>query len=239
MVFPVPLVMELVVMGALLLLFKRTKRAGRVLMAMGILLLYVCSLPLVGDSLLLRLEAQSHALDVAALDPSTNYVVGVAGNGVRFCNSGCKGCFNDYFLVRLQEAGRICSRLESSAVRYKLVVSAVADMPEQATRAAVCEYFSAFGIPEERIELVGSALNSRMEVAAFGQRPGRLILVSNAFHLPRLMRLAADQQHQALAAPAGFKAALKPGGGLWWIPSAEALDHTRIYVYERLGMLFP
>lgn len=41
MVFPVPVVFELVLLGALLLMFKRTKRAGRVLIGLGIMLLFI------------------------------------------------------------------------------------------------------------------------------------------------------------------------------------------------------
>jgi uncharacterized SAM-binding protein YcdF (DUF218 family) len=239
LVFPVPLVFEFILLGSLFLLFQRTKRAGRILIGTGITLLYFFSIPVVGDSLLGRLERQSHALNVAALSGSTHYVIGVVGNGLRHCESGCEGCFNDFFLVRLQEAGRICRNLESRSVPYELVVSVATEMPMEMKHDALINYFSSFSIPAERIHLVENALNSKMEVDAFSQWDGQLILVSNAFHLPRLMLLARDLNSTILAAPAGYKAPLKVGGFMGWIPSAEALNHTRFYVYEQLGMLFP
>ena len=82
LVFPVPLVFEPILFGSLLLLFKRTKRAGRAVIGAGILLLYFLSLLMVGDSLLRRLERQSHALDASMLPRATNYVFGMAGPSV-------------------------------------------------------------------------------------------------------------------------------------------------------------
>ena len=83
--FPVPVVFELLVLGAILVRFRRTKKAGVGLVAAGLLVLGLGSQPAVGNRLLASLERQHHALDAAALDAGTNYVIGVAGNGLRIC----------------------------------------------------------------------------------------------------------------------------------------------------------
>jgi uncharacterized SAM-binding protein YcdF (DUF218 family) len=236
-VFPLPLVFELVVIGGLLLRFRRTRKFGIGLLVAGVLVLGIFSQPSVGNGLLHSLESQHHALDVAALDSATNYVVGVAGNGFRICGPHCSGCFNDPFLIRLQEAGRIANALGKRGIEYRLVVSANSEEATDTKRAALVDYFAAFGIPSQNVVLVEGAANSRLEVEAFIRHSGKLILVSNAFHLPRLMKLAALNHADALAAPAGWQTSpTKFGIG---IPSADALAATRTYIYERLGMLFP
>lgn len=242
MVFPVPVVFELILLGVLLLLFKRTKRAGRVLIGSGIILLYICSLPAVGNRLMYQLENQHHPLNAASLNPGTNYVIGVAGNGVRVCDvpeGVCKGCFNDSFLIRLQEAGRIGQDLGQRGIAYQLVVSVATDESAAAKRQALITYLDTFGISPEKIVLKEDAYNSTLEVDAFCRYPGRLILVSNAYHVPRLMVLASRQKKNAIAAPAGYRVSQRVGGLYLGIPSAEALDFTRLFVYEQLGTLFP
>ena len=235
--FPVPVVFELLVLGAILVRFRRTKKAGVGLVAAGLLVLGLGSQPAVGNRLLASLERQHHALDAAALDAGTNYVIGVAGNGLRICGPGCSGCFNDCFLVRLQEAGRIGHIFESRGIEYQLVVSCTGDMTTGQKNAVLEQYFVSFGIPRERLVLEEESFNSRMEVEAFGRYAGQLILVSNAYHVPRLMKLAELDDLEALAAPAGWR--VSSGGFGVGIPSAEALEATRLFVYERLGMLFP
>ncbi|VGO21651.1 hypothetical protein SCARR_03725 [Pontiella sulfatireligans] len=242
MVFPVPVVFELVLLGALLLMFKRTKRAGRVLIGLGIMLLFICSQPSVGNRLMHRLESQHHRLDASLLSADTNYVVGVAGNGFEVCDvpeGTCNGCFNDCFLIRLQEAGRIGRVLGQRGIAYQLVVSVASDEPTATKQDALGAYFNAFGIPPEKLVLVEDAYNSKLEVDAFSRFPGRLILVSNAYHVPRLMHLAAEKNRNALAAPAGSRIFQSVGGFSLGIPSAEALEYTRLFVYEQLGMRFP
>ena len=70
--------------------------------------------------------------------------------------------------------------------------------------AVLEQYFVSFGIPRERLVLEEESFNSRMEVEAFGRYAGQLILVSNAYHVPRLMKLAELDDLEALAAPAGM-----------------------------------
>ncbi|WP_372845985.1 YdcF family protein [Pontiella sp.] len=236
-VFPLPLVFELVLVGGLLLRFRRTRKFGIGLMVAGLLVLGICSQPSVGNGLLYSLERRHHALDVAALDAGTNYVVAVAGNGFRVCGPHCVGCFNDPFLIRLQEAGRIANALAKRGIEYRLVVSANSEAVAVAKRTALNDYFAAFGIPSQNVALVEGAANSRLEVENFVRHSGKLVLVSNAYHLPRLMKLAGLHRADALAAPAGWQAS--PAKFALGIPSADALAATRTYVYERLGMLFP
>ena len=91
-------------------------------------------------------------------------------------------------------------------------------------------------MPPERIGLIEDALNSRQEVIAFSKLPGRKILVSEAFHIPRLMMLSRRYGLNALPAPAS-QGGGRGGGALFVIPSAERFMEGERAVYEYLGML--
>ena len=79
--------------------------------------------------------------------------------------------------------------------------------------------------------LIDNAVNSKAEIACFEALGGKLILVSSAFHMARLMKLAEARDISALPAPAGYVGR----NPLFWIPSADALNNFRIVVYECLG----
>ena len=231
--FPVPFVLELVVIGALLCVWKRTQRAGRIMIFSGLVLLFVLSLPIVGRQFLIPLETQYPRLDTSTFESSAPCVICVAGSAW-VAHAG----FNDSFLVRLQEAGRIATDLERREVDYSLVVSVRnTDTSHEQKVTAVLEFFDSFRIAHEKIEVIDDAKNSAEEIASFAKHAGQLVLVSSASHMPRLMLLAAVAHVEALAAPAGWKANEEKITPLDFVPRAESLDNVRTAVYERLGIV--
>jgi len=63
-------------------------------------------------------------------------------------------------------------------------------------------FFFKFGIPPEQIRIVDTALDSEEKVAAFKQYGLPVILVSNSWHVPRLMQIAEFLRCRSLPAPA-------------------------------------
>lgn len=253
--FPVPLLLQIGLLGAVLLIWKRTRRTGVVLLLGSHVLLAVFSLPLLSDSMLDRLERAHPPLTETRLQawcretaPTGRLVIGVAGSGFRTADAlaatsaGAPGKlatddlwtgFNDDFLIRLQEAGRIARFLETSGRDYRLAVSICSDAAIETKVAAIEQYFSRYGIAPERLVLIDNAINSKAEIGCFEAIGGKLILVSSAFHMARLMELAEARRVPALPAPAGYVGR----NPLFWIPSADALNNFRIVVYEYLGRL--
>lgn len=243
--FPVPLVLELVLLGALLLRWNRT--LGRRLIVVAFLLLYAFSLPVTGDALLGALENRYDRFDRKELDGRAAITIGVAGSGFDLLPGSDSVCsFNDHSLVRLQEAGRIAAELESAGLKYRLVVGVWNDhLPDEVKRAALEDFYSSFGLPAERLVLVTDACNSQQEVSTFLRYPGNVIVVSQAFHLPRLMMLAdrlrapsesAQAGRRVFAAPAGRSVLVQRWTALDLVPSADALNRTQTAMYEWLGM---
>jgi len=176
----------------------------------------------------------------SGIDPNAEYVIAVAGNAFipdEKLPAECR--FNDSMLLRLWEAGRIARMMESQKRRYRLVISLQDYTPAEKRLAALHSYFALFGIAAERVTLQDGTLNSQAEVKAFSRHPGKIILVSEAYHMPRLMRLARKYGLEAIPAPVGI-----PASGnryrffiLDLIPSAENFNDFRIFTYELLGML--
>jgi uncharacterized SAM-binding protein YcdF (DUF218 family) len=233
LLFPVTLILIFLAAGFIVLLWKKNRRAGLILLAGGLALFLVASLSIVSRQFLIPLENRYPKLDVATLDPSADYVIFVAGNGF-IPRRG----FNDEFLVRLQEAGRIAHELEARGGRPTIAVALYDhDVPPAVKKAMVADYFDKFRLEHTGYAILEGARNSRQEIAAAAKEKGRLIVVSNAYHVPRLMLIAAKEKPDALPAPAGWKAYDEDLNPLEFIPSAEGLMFTEIAVYENLGML--
>jgi uncharacterized SAM-binding protein YcdF (DUF218 family) len=230
--FPLPLTLEILLAGFLLCAWKRTRRIGVCVVALGIVTLLCLSTPILSKPLLLGLETRYPALDVATLDRNQPYLVCVPGVGY-----DSRRGFSDEFYVRMQEAGRIAETMDKTGLRYTLVVSLHNPrVPKTEKLAVIRAYLKLFGVSPDKVDAIDEARDSAEEMHTFAQRPGRLIVVSNAFHMPRLMLLAKHLGTNAIPAPVGWNASDDNLTILDFGPSEDALRNSRIAVYEYLGM---
>lgn len=235
LLFPVPLLFLLLAAALVLLLWpklgKRCRLTGKILLAAALALFLFASLG--GGWLLSTLTGRYSPIDLASL-PDGNYTVVVAGSGFYSDNTlPPEHRFNDPMLLRLHEAGRIARALQKRKLEYSIYASIVGIPPTKEKRRALEALLEQYGIPPERIDLCEDALNSRQEVIEFTARPGKKILVSESFHLPRLMMLSKRYGLDAIPAPASRGSR---HGGIFLIPSAERIDDFERAVYEYLGM---
>lgn len=237
--FPVPFIFLLLAAGLALLLWPRLGRrcrlAGKILLCAGTALFLLLSV--FGGGLLKTLTSQYLPLDPETV-PAEACTVVVAGSGFGMAESVPPELwFNDGMLLRLHEAGRIARALARRGIDCAVAVSMVDEENDtESKRRALEAFLEVYGVPPERIGLIEDALNSRQEVIAFSKLPGRKILVSEAFHIPRLMMLSRRYGLDALPAPAS-QGGGRGGGALFVIPSAERLMEGERAVYEYLGML--
>lgn len=237
--FPVPFIFLLLAAGLALLLWPRLGRrcrlAGKILLCAGTALFLLLSV--FGGGLLKTLTSQYLPLDPETV-PAEACTVVVAGSGFGMAESVPPELwFNDGMLLRLHEAGRIARALarRGHRLRRRRVDGRRGERYRVEARALEA-FLEVYGVPPERIGLIEDALNSRQEVIAFSKLPGRKILVSEAFHIPRLMMLSRRYGLDALPAPAS-QGGGRGGGALFVIPSAERLMEGERAVYEYLGML--
>ncbi|MEI3001051.1 MAG: ElyC/SanA/YdcF family protein [Victivallis sp.] len=179
---------------------RRCRLAGKILLCAGTALFLLLSV--FGGGLLKTLTSQYVPLDPETV-PAEACTVVVAGSGFGMAESVPPELwFNDGMLLRLHEAGRIARALARRGIDCAVAVSMVGEDGTEPKRRALEAFLGAYGVPPERIGLIEDALNSRQEVIAFSKLPGRKILVSEAFHIPRLMMLSRRYGLDALPAPA-------------------------------------
>ena len=239
LLFPVPFLLLVLAAALALLLWpkggKRCRTAGKALLLAGIALLLIGSL--CGRLMLLTLTGVHPVLRPEEL-PEEHYSIVVAGHGFH-AEPGVppERWFDDEMQLRLHEAARIGRTLKEREIPFRIVASITGrhDAPER-KREALEAFFRHYGIPSEQLSFLETALNSRQEVLAFRKEPGRKILVSEAYHMPRLMMLSKRYGLDALPAPA-TRIGGNGAGILKFVPSAENLSDCERAVYEYLGML--
>ncbi|OQA78783.1 MAG: hypothetical protein BWY31_04306 [Lentisphaerae bacterium ADurb.Bin242] len=172
--------------------------------------------------------------------PDSRYLVAVAGSGFqRHSHRVPESWFGDNFIIRLTEASRVAGILQNASVDFQLCVS----MPEHPALHAekllgLQAFFSRFGIQPDRIQIIDTALDSEDEMEAFEQYGLPVIIVSNSWHVPRLMLFACYRQQPALPAPAGqlfHMPRMRGFSGL--LPSAGNLQLLECALHELAGIL--
>lgn len=254
--FPVPLIIELLLLSFVLQRIKRTRRVGRIVLWVAVALLFVFSLPICSNWAYARLERQylplteARIIDLLHEDETATLNIAIAGSGfyLREELAGADGVLpdadlvhglNEPFLLRLQEAGRIANLVQRHGGRCRLLVASFSSVSTVERHRAFAAYFSAFGIAPDDVVLIDGAYNSKREVERFGEYGRRFVLVSTAVHVPRLMGLAQRRGFDAIAAPAGYRRC-RPANAVYsidFIPSAEGLYNVYILTYELLGRL--
>ncbi len=191
-----------------------------------------------GQMLLHALSSRYAQLNVAAL-PADEYLIAVAGSGFQqHSGRAPESWFGDNLVIRLTEAGRVAQELAKRGMAGKICVS----MPEHREMAAdkrigLAAFFARFGVPEEAVMIVDSAWDSEEEVAEFQKIPGKTIIVSNSWHIPRLMLAARMLQLPAIAAPAGQLFPAPKIHPHWRIlPTAGNLQSLECALHEVMGL---
>ena len=239
--FPLPLFLLLSALGLWLALSRRRwawqRRAGAILL---ICLWSCCWLIGVFGGGLLRWYASGYrSLGAERFSADGTYLIGVAGSSFVNDQGLPESCrFNDSMLLRLWETGRLAQLARQAGAEYRVVVSCQNDkvLAEERLRCIVA-FMETMDIPKDKVNLLDGTQNSRQEILGFIKYPGQLIVVSEAYHTPRLMALTRKYNCEAWASP------VVSGGASWYFnalsifPSAENLADFRLLVYECLGRM--
>jgi len=140
--------------------------------------------------------------------------------------------------LRLDEGCRLFTECERAGIPCRLAVSLGNVSQEERRCAAVRAACLRYGIAPGRVVCVPGVRNSRDEVRRFAEIPGRLIVVSKAAHLPRLLRLARSLgRPDTLASPYGSvpRRIRLVSDPLDFVPSAKNFEAFETLVYEMLG----
>ena len=245
--FPMPLTLMLLAVGLILIhsrkiRFPHSKAVGRaaVILSTTLLLLY----SMFGWYPAKQLEYKCEPLHVTQeLAPNAPYVVAVFGNSYIFDKSlPPEHRFHSVMSSRMFEAARVAHELQQLGIDYKVAVSLPIpeqfqqDFPKDFRLADARHFFGLFGVPAEKVEMIADdCRNSKDEIREFAKYNQRLIIVSSATHVPRLMILAKKCGLEAIPAPAAMDFDRNLPGTCR--PIVQNLEFLRQAAYEFLGTL--
>jgi uncharacterized SAM-binding protein YcdF (DUF218 family) len=238
--FPVPLVLELLLLGLALLWFTRRQRAGRVLVSAGTALLLIFSNSFVSQLLLRPLEQQylpGSDLDAGPAGPTQaiKYIVVLGGGHTPDPKLPVTSWIESIALNRIVEG----VRLYKADPGRKLILSggAVFDpLPEAQTMSRLALIM---GVKPQDILLESGSRDTedqaRLIKTLVGQE--KFFLVTSASHLPRAMALFQKQGLAPVAAPAGH---LVRQSQSWspddFFPNSGGLYRVEMALHEYLGL---
>lgn len=245
--FPVPLTFFLLAAGLVLIHSKKihfphSKQLGRTAVILSSVLFLLYSM--FGWYPCMKLEYKCKPLHVTQeLADGAPYVIAVFGNNYIFDKSRPpEHRFQSVMSARMFEAARVAHELQQLGIDYTVAVSLPIppkfqqDFPKDFRLADARHFFSLFGIPAEKVEMIqDKCRNSKDEIREFAKYERKVIIVSSATHVPRLMVLAEKCGLEAIPAPAtididrNYKPTCRP--------IVQNLEYLRQAAYEFLGTL--
>lgn len=235
LLFPVPLCLEILLVGLILLWFTRRQKTGRIVVSIGVILLAVFGCGLMSNTLLGRLEHEYPPL--LSLDDVSNvkWVVVLGGGQISNPQLPVTNRLSGASLARLVEG----IRLHNLLGRSKLILSgggASDTIPEAKVLADVAV---ALGIAGENLVLESLSRDTKDEARLIQKIVGndRFILVTSGSHMPRSMAMFRKTGMQPIPAPTDYyvkqQRGMSPG---MFFPSSGGLRKTERAVYEYLGL---
>ena len=242
--FPVPLCLEILVVGLLLLLFTRKQRTGKIILSVGIILFTLLSYPALSNTFLRRLEYRYPPListetsDFAAgeVQPQVRWIVVLGGGHISDPKIPVTSQLSGASLVRLIEAIRLHNQIPGS----KLILSEGKVFDSVPGAETMAEVAKALGVKQEDLILESESRDPIEEARIIKSIVGNdeFILVTSASHMPRSMGMFKKLGMQPIPAPTGYimkeKQGISPGD---FFPSSDELRKAEGVIYEYLGLL--
>ncbi len=238
---PVPLVMELFLVGWCLSRFTRFKWSGVFckILAGGLFLLsgYGC-----GTSFLYRHERRYEPFQPDAAQRERLCKADVVVLGQTFSDTDDLPVLyraNDIMLVRLQEGVRVAKLLPEG----RLFVSMAGDATDHDKVGFLDEYAKLTGVERSRIIMLTGANDTSDEARMTMQKVGTntVIVVTSALHMPRAIKIFKKLGTEPVPAPCGFKTMSERREWKWPrlpLPSGGGFVSAENAVYEWLGMVY-
>ncbi len=240
--YPVPLCLEILVVGVILLLFTRKQRAGKLATLAGVVLFAIMSYTAIPNMLLKPLEYRYPPIGIAnpAIDdplPPVKWIVALGGGHTSGQKIPITSQVSGASLVRLVEAIRLHKKIPGS----KLILSGgkVFDpTPEAETMAEVARVM---GVHNEDLILESDSKDTNDQARLIQPIVGDdlFLLVTSAAHIPRSIALFEGLGMHPIAAPTGYltneSQSLNPDK---LFPGTEGLVKTECALHEYLGRIW-
>ena len=240
--FPIPLCIEVLLVGLLLLWFTRKQKAGRIVVTLAGVLLFLFSSHFFSDMLLTPLESRYPPLVITsgARGPvglsEVKFIVVLANGFFPEAGRPLAIQLDESSTARLVEGARVSKVLNGC----KLVLSG-GPGPDSISSAAqtMAPLAQALGVDAQDMILETQSRDTddeaRLVAPIVGQQP--FILVTEASHMPRAMALFRKHVTHPIADPVDFRTshsqAISPDEVF---PGAGDLSGSERAVYEYLGL---
>ncbi len=222
-------------LGAALL---RPPRLRRALAAAGALLLYAGSIPVVSQALMASLE-DTPPVNLAEAANAGAIVVLAGGRHPGSPEYG-GDTVSARTLTRLRYGVWLQRRTGLPLLLSGGVVGSRPAPPEAELMARIAREELGAGEIWTETASRSTAGNARLSSTLLSDRGvRRIVLVTEAFHMPRARRVFEATGLEVLPAPTGYSYAGEMDRGPWaWVPRAAALEQTALALHEYLGRLW-
>lgn len=241
---PLSISLELVAFGLILLVFSRKQKTGKVFVALGMIVLLMCSLEGVSGRILRTLEAQYPPLSVPGImrpaimgttEPAVKWIVVLAGGVVGDSTLPIQLQVSQHSRVRLMEGIRLHHLLPGS----KIILTGGIGFEGPPGATTLSRVAQELGVAKTDMVLEVESRDTKDHPLYVRDlvKHEPFILVTSAFHMPRAMKLFEKQGLTPIPAPAG---PWKPAEEFWspanLFPSSTGIRLAELAYHEYMGL---
>jgi uncharacterized SAM-binding protein YcdF (DUF218 family) len=240
--YPVPLCLELLFIGLILLWFTRKQVVGKTLVTCGSVLLALLGYGSVSGSLIGTLEDQYPPLRSPMTQQSSSsvetqpikWIVVLAGGMHNDPTRPLHARINDQSRLRLLEGIRLHRLLPGS----QLIFTGGSGVRLEAIATVLGKIAEDFGVKKADmvLEVESRDTKDHPRFVAGIVKNDPFILVTSAFHMPRSMQLFAKQGLTPIPAPTGYLHTSTPMSPGDYFPGLGGLQLAQWAVHEYLGL---
>lgn len=234
LLMPVPITLLLLIWAALLVLRRKTRWLGIVVILLATALLFVGSYPPLSHQYISRFEAQIPTYQ-QPLEP-VDYIAVLGSWHLSVAEQPVTSQLQASGIIRLAEGIRIYHLNPGS----KLIFTGFNGLHEDPVSypEKLRELALALGVPTEDILIFNGPRDTaeEAELIAANVPEASLVLVTTAVHMPRALKLFHKVGLDPIPAPTEHLS--KPIKSWWVFPSGTTLAHSEYWAHEQLGLLW-
>lgn len=239
--YPVPVCLEFLLAGLILLWFSRKQRVGKWLVTIGTTLLLVLAYESIPGYFLERLESRYPPLELATFVQESaspiKWIVVLGGGHSPDPRLPTTSQVKESTLFRLVESIRLHRALSGST----LVLSGGSGFKPVPVADAMASLAQLLGVDGRNLVIERASKDTAEHAEQLQSLIGhdRFILVTSASHMPRAMAMFRRQGMQPVAAPTDYLIMKSQGfhpGSLF--PGALGFQFAEVAVHEYLGLLW-
>jgi len=233
--FPLPICLEILLVGLFLLWFTRRQKTGKIIVSIGVILLTTISYAAVSDMFLRQLEFKYLPIRDISNFQSIKWVVVLGGGHYTDPKLQVTDQLSAASLVRLVEGICLHNKLSNS----KLLLSGGSVFSSTSEADVMAKMAMDLGIEEKELVLESESKDTKDQARFVKNIIGnnRFILVTSASHMARSIALFNTMDMKPIPAPTGYlvKTTLNMSTAMFF-PSTKGIDKMERVVYEYLGI---